>query len=46
MKMIHAPRVLACLCIAGGVCALAAAGDIVLYLWSLRDAKQAIAPRT
>lgn len=37
---------LALLCAAGGVFALAAAGDIVWYLQTLRDAKQAVPPRT
>lgn len=46
MRTIPAPRVLALLCAAGGVLALAAAGDIVWYLQALRDAKQAVPPRT
>lgn len=46
MKTIPAPRVLAIFCALGGVLALAAAGDIVWYLQALRDAKQAVPPRT
>lgn len=46
MRTIPASRVLALLCAAGGACALAAAGDIAWYLQTLRDAKQAIPPRT
>ena len=46
MSTISAPRALAWACAAGGVFALAVGVDIGWYLLALRDAKQAIPPRT